>query len=160
MGMSVQKRTGRSCATGIYRGQFPPQLPPDPGEEAGDEPPLRVRGDELDLYGEFHFELRKTVASRVRASWEVIEDACSFAWVEFFRYQPDRDRNWKGWLVTVAKREAWRQNALELKEREAVRGEDLPIDPVDPRDRHGEVLEFRRRLMSSRSFHRCCRRWW
>ena len=35
------------------------------------------------------------------------------------------------------------QNALELKEREAVRGEDLPMDPVDPRDRHGEGLEFR-----------------
>jgi hypothetical protein len=79
----------------------------------------------------------------VRASWEVIEDACSFAWVEFFRYQPDRDRAWKGWLVTVAKREAWRQNALEVKEREAVRGDDLPMDSVDPRDRHGEVLEFR-----------------
>jgi hypothetical protein len=53
------------------------------GEESGDEPPLRFVGDELDLYGEFHFELRKTVASRVRASWEVIEDACSFAWLEF-----------------------------------------------------------------------------
>ena len=85
----------------------------------------------------------KTVASRVDASWEVVEDACSFAWVEFFRYQPDRDRNWKGWLVTVAKREAWRLNGLELREREAVRGEDLPMDLVDPRDRHAEVLEFR-----------------
>lgn len=45
--------------------------------------------------------------------------------------------------MTVARREAWRQNALEIKEREAVRGEDLPMDAVDPRDRHGEALEFR-----------------
>ena len=79
----------------------------------------------------------------MHASWEVVEDACSFAWVEFFRYQPDRDRSWKGWLVTVARREAWRLNALDHKEREAVRGEDLPMEPVDPRDRHAEILEFR-----------------
>ena len=30
-----------------------------------------------------------------------------------------------------------------LKEREAVHGEDLPMDPVDPRDRHAEAFEFR-----------------
>ena len=54
--------------------------------------------------------------------------------------------NWKGWLVTVAKREAWRLNALEPREREAVRGDELPMDAVDPRDRHGEVLEFRRAI--------------
>ena len=41
------------------------------------------------------------------------------------------------------KREAWRLNALQLNEREAVRGEDLPMDPVDPRDRHAEAFEFR-----------------
>jgi len=70
--------------------------------------------------------------------------------VEFFRYQPDRDRNWKGWLVTVAKREAWRLNALELREREAVRGEDLPMDPVDPRDQHPRCWSFGRRSTSSK----------
>jgi hypothetical protein len=43
----------------------------------------------------------------------------------------------------VAKRAAWRLNALELREREAVRGEDLPMDPVDPGDRHAEAFEFR-----------------
>jgi hypothetical protein len=54
-----------------------------------------------------------------------------------------RDRSLKGWLVTVAKREAWRLNALDLREREAVRGEDLPMDPFRPRDRHAEAFEFR-----------------
>jgi len=43
----------------------------------------------------------------------------------------------------VARREAPRLKALEHKEREAVRGEDLTIEPVDPRDRHAEILEFR-----------------
>ena len=94
----------------------------------------------------------------MHASWEVIEDACSFAWVEFFRYQPDRDRSWKGWLVTVARREAWRLNALDLREREAVRGEDLPVEPIDPRDRHAEILEFRAAIDELKSARRCCRR--
>ena len=38
--------------------------------EGGDEPPIRFRGDELDLYGEFHFELVKTLSRSVRATRE------------------------------------------------------------------------------------------
>ena len=114
--------------------------------EAGDEPPLRLRGDELDLYAEFHFKLIGIVSSEVRASREDVEDACAFAWVQFLRVQPDRDQAWNGWLVTVAKREAWKLNARHL-ETQATVGEDelefgTTLEPADPRDRLETALEF------------------
>ena len=83
---SAGNRTGRSSATGTDTGtDARASTSGNAVEGGGDEPPIRFRGDELDLYGEFHVELTKTVASRVHASWEVVEDSCSFAWVEFFR---------------------------------------------------------------------------
>jgi hypothetical protein len=42
------------------------------------------------------------------SSPQVIEDACASAWARFLERQPDRDRNWKGWLFLVAQRESWR----------------------------------------------------
>jgi DNA-directed RNA polymerase specialized sigma24 family protein len=39
---------------------------------------------------------------------EIVDDACAFAWQQFLQHQPDRDRNWRAWLVTMAEREAWR----------------------------------------------------
>jgi hypothetical protein len=38
----------------------------------------------------------------------VIDDACAFAWQQFLLEQPDRERAWRGWLVTTAEREVWR----------------------------------------------------
>jgi DNA-directed RNA polymerase specialized sigma24 family protein len=117
----------------------------DPG---GDAPPVRFRGDELDLYLEFHAELVDNLAAAVRATQEDIEDACSFAWVQFFRYQPDRDREWKGWLYRTARREAWRLNAqshragLRIVPDGEERHRSLVREPADPRDRLGERLEF------------------
>ena len=84
----------------------------------GDEPPLRLRGDELDLYGGFHAELGRSINRAVNASWETVDDACAFAWLEFLRVQPNRHENWRGWLFRTAQREAWRLSALEWKERE------------------------------------------
>jgi RNA polymerase sigma factor (sigma-70 family) len=116
-------------------------------EEAGDEPPIRFRGDELDLYGEYHVELIRKITRDVnRASPETIEDACALAWVEFLKKQPDRDNSWQGWLYTVAKREAWRLNALEWKERAHVFEDGTPIEQADPRDRLEERLEFQAAL--------------
>jgi hypothetical protein len=60
----------------------------DPG---GDEPPIRLRGDELDLDMEFHVELFRSI----RSSLETTDDACAFAWLQFPREQPDRDQNWR-----------------------------------------------------------------
>ena len=38
---------------------------------------------------------------------QIIEDACSFAWAEFLRHQPDREHNWRGWIFRTAQRQAW-----------------------------------------------------
>src|SRR3954453_15564521 len=66
-------------------------------------------GDEAELFRAFNHELVQSVARSVRVSSpQVIEDACAFAWAEFLERQPDRDRNWKGWLFRVAQRESWR----------------------------------------------------
>jgi DNA-directed RNA polymerase specialized sigma24 family protein len=65
------------------------------------------RGDETQLFLSFNDELLRTVRSVVRTSDQNIEDACTFAWVQFLLHQPDRDRSWKAWLVRVAQREAW-----------------------------------------------------
>ena len=65
------------------------------------------RGDETRLFLSFNDELLRTVRSVVRTSDQNVEDACTFAWVQFLLHQPDRDRNWRAWLVRVAQREAW-----------------------------------------------------
>ena len=85
-----------------------------PGTRAdgeGDEPPLRLRGDEGSLFAAHADQLLKKVAENVTASREDVEDACNFAWLQFLRCQPDRDREWQGWLFKTAQREAWRLNA-------------------------------------------------
>ena len=45
----------------------------------------RFRGDEPKLYLAFNHELVKLSERDVRAAPEDIEDACSFAWIQFFR---------------------------------------------------------------------------
>ena len=44
----------------------------------------------------------------VDASRATVDDACAFAWVQFMRWQPDRERNWRAWLIITAEREVWR----------------------------------------------------
>ena len=122
----------------------------DPGEEGGDEPPIRFRGDELDLYGEFHLELVKTVAARVGATPGGHRGRVRVR-VGGVLPLPARPRagNWKGWLVTVGQA---RGVAAERAGAEGARGrarEDLPMEPVDPRDRHARACwSFGRRSRS------------
>src|SRR4051794_30118434 len=101
-------------------------------------PPLRFVGDELDLYAEYHFELVKKIVRDVQyVSHENAEDACAHAWLTFLQRQPDREGDrWKGWLYVTAKREAWKLNALEFKEREDRPAAGAPdiVQPIDPRD--------------------------
>ena len=116
-------------------------------EPGGDEPPIRFRGDEPELYLAFNHELVKLIERDVRAAPEDIEDACSFAWIQFFRYQPDRERNWKGWLYRTAQRETWRLNAQRFGELSIVPDDEshergTTREPADPRDRLEERLEF------------------
>lgn len=85
------------------------------------------RGDEGELFRSFNRELFRRVQADVRTEPEIVADACAFAWSQFLRYQPDRNRSWKGWLTTTAQREAW---ALVRRERETV---DLIYEPPDTR---------------------------
>src|SRR4051812_33057760 len=107
---------------------------------ADQDPRPRVRGDEAELFEAYSHELIRSVAgSVIKTTPQVIEDACAYARAQFMEHQPDRDRNWRGWLFRTAQREAWRL------QREI--GEPLPIrdvedepggswGPVDPRDQY------------------------
>lgn len=57
--------------------------------------------------------LIRVVNDTTNASPEVVEDACMFAWKQFLRYQPDRERGWRRWLITTAQRELWHLTAVE-----------------------------------------------
>jgi DNA-directed RNA polymerase specialized sigma24 family protein len=116
-----------------------------------------ARGDEAALFRDFNAELMRTAAGVVRASSpQVIEDAVGHAWARFMQYQPDLDRNWKGWLFRTAQREAW---ALEAARREHASLDDdgrherwaiglLPRahDPYATRREVGEAFEVLDRL--------------
>src|SRR3954453_7886806 len=118
-----------------------------PDSEAS-EPPIRFLGDEPELYLEFNHQLVEHLTAAVRASPEDIEDAAAFAWLQFFRYQPDRDQSWQGWLYRTAQREAWKLNAGHRREglhivHDADAGKPgLTREPPDPRDRLDERVEL------------------
>jgi len=98
------------------------------------------RGDEETLFRRHHPKLLWIVRARVMASDEVIEDACTFAWIQLLRLQPDRMRDGRvvvlAWLARVAEREAWRLARYNWKQgahlhRDANQ-EPLP-EPIDPK---------------------------
>ena len=67
-----------------------------------------LRGDETALYRQHADHLQRVVRTRVRGGdHTLVEDACSYAWMQLLRYGPDRDTVFP-WLVQVATREAWR----------------------------------------------------
>lgn len=109
----------------------------------------RPRGDEAQLFRDFNDELMRTVArSTVASSPQTIEDACAFAWTKFIEQQPDRGRNWQGWLFRTAQREVWaleRQHAADW----TVRATDIPLagdDVTDLRDEVEDALSVLRQL--------------
>src|SRR5215218_6027216 len=53
--------------------------------------PKPQQGDEAELFALYNDALMRRVARVVRTSPETIEDACSIAWAQFLRHQPDRD---------------------------------------------------------------------
>src|SRR5215213_8490367 len=69
--------------------------------------PKPQQGDEAELFELYNDELMRRVGRVVRTSPEIIEDACSIAWAQFLRHQPDRNREWRAWLFRTAQREAW-----------------------------------------------------
>ena len=118
------------------------------GQDAGDRAPLR--GDEEELFRDFNRPFIRTVQWLTNAPPEIVHDACGFAWQQFICHQPDRDRNWRSWLITTAEREAWRLRGIEaghlsLSVRE---GRELADwDVPDPRDE----LAIRARLREALS---------
>jgi len=120
---------------------------PEGGASDRDEPPIRFQGDEPELYLAYNHVLNGLIRRDVGAAPEDIEDACQFAWIQFFRYQPDRDRNWRAWLYRTAQREAWRLTAVRRSEvriepEPRARGRGTTEEPADPRDRLDERVEF------------------
>jgi RNA polymerase sigma factor (sigma-70 family) len=76
-----------------------------PAEASASPAQLPARGDEAHLFATYAPRLRATVRRMVRTSSENVDDACSFAFLQLLRYQPDRDSVY-AWLVKVAAREA------------------------------------------------------
>ena len=98
-----------------------------------------AQGDEGLLFLEFNDHLLRRVDALVHAAPQTIEDACAFAWLQFLRRQPDRDGQWKSWLVQTAQREAWR---LHRTARDVphvplgpTRSAEWASEPADPHDR-------------------------
>ena len=112
------------------------------------EPPVRFQGDEADLYLAYnHVMVKNLYAHTWGVRHEDVEDAAAFAWVQFFRYQPDRDRQWEGWLYRTAQRELWKLNATRNSELSIVASpKELGIrsakEVADPRDRLNERVDF------------------
>jgi RNA polymerase sigma factor (sigma-70 family) len=68
---------------------------------------LTLHGDEAALFARLAERLERVVAGKVNVPRVVIEDACQSAWLILLRRQPDRETLF-GWLVVVAKHEAYR----------------------------------------------------
>ena len=112
-----------------------------------------ARGDEAALFRDVNAELMRTVAGTVgTSSPDVIEDAVAHAWTRFMQYQPDRSRNWRGWLFRVAQHEAWTLEAAqrdhasldehERHERQSVGGLPRAHDPHMTNLEVGEAFEI------------------
>lgn len=103
------------------------------------------QGDEAELFALYNDQLMRRVARVVRTSPDIIEDACSIAWAQFLRHQPDRNREWRAWLFRTAQREAW---LLDGKRREMRPFDDdsghapRVTEPTDRRDAFTERDEL------------------
>jgi RNA polymerase sigma factor (sigma-70 family) len=106
-------------------------------------------GDETALYREWAPRLRRVVAGCVNTSDANLDDACSFAWAQLLRHQPRQETAF-AWMVTVAKREAWRLDRSERREACAIVAltEEMPhiADDASNREALRDVLENVERL--------------
>ncbi len=80
--------------------------------DRGPAPP--VVGDEAGLYRDLQPRLLGLLRSTLTARVQTLEDACSLAWVQLIRTQPDRSSVF-GWLYVTARREALRLIAVERR---------------------------------------------
>lgn len=89
--------------------------------------PRMLRGDEADVYREHHTHLLNVLRAQVVTTHDIREDACSFAWLQFLRLQPDRDTAF-AWLCTTAIREAWRLTTADRRNRQLLQEAPAPVD--------------------------------
>jgi RNA polymerase sigma factor (sigma-70 family) len=88
----------------------------------------------------------KAPANRHVADVSFVEEACAFAWTQFMRYQPSRERAWRAWLTVTAVHEALRLHEVEAGhlpfEIQRKDGSTFETEPPDPReDRHLDHME-------------------
>jgi DNA-directed RNA polymerase specialized sigma24 family protein len=102
-----------------------------------------LRGDEAELFRDFKSHVRTARAVADEAPRAIVDDACGFAWQQFMGHQPERDRNWRGWMITTAEREVWRLREIEASHLSLTVGEESAVwDVPDRRDQ----LAIRTRL--------------
>ena len=71
--------------------------------------PRMLRGDEAQLFRDHEVALKAAVRHFVHNVTDaVVDDACSYAWLQLMRCQPERGDTLFAWLRTVAIREGWR----------------------------------------------------
>jgi RNA polymerase sigma factor (sigma-70 family) len=106
------------------------------GPEAKRPTPTARRNDRIALLYRHHAaQLRRMVASRVKAPRAVIEDACQTAWMRLCaRIDVDAEApTVVGWLLTTAVRESWRQAGAQQTLSDGFRSTpegDVPAEPV------------------------------
>ena len=83
----------------------------------------RLLGDEAELFGRHNEHLVRSVRHAVVASDALIEDACSFAWMQLMRCQPRRDSAHASRIATIRSH----ANAVSRRERRAL-SLDEPVD--------------------------------
>jgi DNA-directed RNA polymerase specialized sigma24 family protein len=100
-------------------------------------------GDEQALFRELHPRLGDHVRLLVRTSQANVEDACSFAFLQLLRYQPDRD-NAYAWLLRTATREAIKsdQRARRTIALRTCDDDDRVAEPADERTRPEHRVEL------------------
>src|ERR1700710_948349 len=115
------------------------------------------QGDEAELFALYNDQLMRRVARVVRTSPDIIEDACSIAWAQFLRHQPDRNREWRAWLsgLRSAKRgfstpSVARRGPSRTTRATAIGSLSLPIDVT----RSPSATSSRRQSTSSRNSRR------
>lgn len=99
-----------------------------------------LRGDESRLFELHHARLRREVAGYTGGDAELVEEACSFAWAQLIRKQPERPTV-LAWLWRVAVRELWRLQRVEAAQHAAREPRAEACSPMETRQRWLEALD-------------------
>jgi len=111
------------------------------------------RGDESELFALHHSRLVAQLSRRLGGDRGVAEDACTLAWVQLLRLQPERGDTLYGWLYVTAKHEAYRILRERAREHAAHQAAAAGSDPraSDPFETISDLerIELMRRLSAA-----------